>query len=104
MVTADLSMTFSRIEFDLSPLASSQLLRTNGSASMLEPDGLIDNWASGRTPRQSPDQLAEFARIAEGGPNQEVDGVVRWRRIDLKRVIPTNSASNSWAAGSRLWT
>jgi hypothetical protein len=46
------------------------------------------------TPRQLPDQLAEFAKIAEVGPNHEVDGVVRWRRIDLKRVIPTNSASS----------
>ena len=87
MVTADLSMTFSRIEFDLSPLASSQLLRTNGSASMLEPDGLIDNWTSGPTPRLSSDQLAELAMIVETGPDRKVDGVVRWRRIDLKRVI-----------------
>jgi hypothetical protein len=44
--------------------------------------------------RQLPDQLAGFAKIAEAGPNHEVDGVVRWRRIDLKRVIPTNSASS----------
>ena len=33
-------------------------------------------------------------QVAEAGPNHEVDGVVRWRRIDLKRVIPTNSASS----------
>jgi hypothetical protein len=57
-------------------------------------DGLIDNWTSGPTPRQPPDQLAEFAKIAEAGPNHAVDGVERWRRIDLKRVIPTNSASS----------
>jgi hypothetical protein len=94
MITADLSMTFSRIDFDLSRLASSQLLRTTTSASMLGPDGLIDNWTSGPTPRLSPDQLAEFAKIVEAGPNREVDGVVRWRRIDLKRFIPTNSASS----------
>ena len=51
------------------------------------PDGLLDNWTSGPKPRLSPDQLAEFARIVETGPDRKVDGVVRWRRIDLKRVI-----------------
>jgi transposase len=51
------------------------------------PDGLLDNWTSGPKPRLSPDQLAEFAWIIETGPDRKVDGVVRWRRIDLKRVI-----------------
>ena len=51
------------------------------------PEGLIDNWTSGPTARLSPDQLAEFARIVEAGPDRKVDGVVRWRRVDLKRVI-----------------
>jgi transposase len=51
------------------------------------PEGLIDNWTSGPTPRLSPGQLAEFARIVETGPDRKVDGVGRWRRIDLKRVI-----------------
>ena len=51
------------------------------------PDGLLDNWTSGPKPRLSPDQQAEFARIIETGPDRKVDGVVRWRRIDLKRVI-----------------
>jgi transposase len=51
------------------------------------PDGLLDNWTSGPKPRLSPDQLAEFARIIETGPDRKVDGVVRWRRIDLKGVI-----------------
>jgi hypothetical protein len=51
-------------------------------------------WTSGPTPRQAADQLAEFAKVAEVGPNHEVDGDVRWRRIDLKRVIPSNSASS----------
>ena len=35
----------------------------------------------------SEEQLAQFAKIVEAGPDREVDGVVRWRRIDLKRVI-----------------
>ena len=51
------------------------------------PEGLIDNRTSGPTPRLSPDQLAEFAKIVEMGPDRKIDGVVRWRRIDLKRVI-----------------
>ena len=53
----------------------------------LGPEGLIDNWTEGPKPRLSEDQLAEFARIVEAGPDRERDGVVRWRRIDLKRVI-----------------
>ena len=51
------------------------------------PDGLLDNWASGPMPRLSAVQKAELTRIVETGPDREVDGVVRWRRIDLKRVI-----------------
>ena len=53
----------------------------------LGPEGLIDNWTDGPKPRLSEEQLAEFARIVEAGPDRERDGVVRWRRIDLKRVI-----------------
>jgi hypothetical protein len=33
------------------------------------------------------EQLAQLAQIVEAGPDREKDGVVRWRRIDLKRVI-----------------
>lgn len=51
------------------------------------PDGLLDNWASGPAPRLSAAQKAELAKIVEMGPNRELDGVVRWRRIDLKQVI-----------------
>ena len=51
------------------------------------PDGLLDNWASGPTPRLSTAQEVELTRIVERGPDREVDGIVRWRRIDLKRVI-----------------
>jgi transposase len=51
------------------------------------PDGLMDSWTSGPRSRLSPDQLAEFAKIVEAGPDRKADGVVRWRRVDLKRVI-----------------
>ena len=33
------------------------------------------------------EQMSELSVIVETGPYPEVDGVVRWRRIDLKRVI-----------------
>lgn len=51
------------------------------------PDGLLDNWTKGPKPRLSADQLAALAAIVEAGPDREKDGVVRWRRVDLKRVI-----------------
>ena len=51
------------------------------------PEGLIDNWTAGPKPRLSEEQLAQLAQIVEAGPDRERDGVVRWRRIDLKRVI-----------------
>jgi transposase len=50
-------------------------------------DGLLDNWASGPVPRLSTAQKAELTRIVETGPDRGVDGVVRWRRVDLKHVI-----------------
>jgi transposase len=45
------------------------------------------DWTEGHKPRLSTEQLAQFAQIVEAGPDREEDGVVRWRRIDLKRVI-----------------
>ena len=51
------------------------------------PEGLTDNWTEGPKPRLSAEQLAAFSAIVEAGPDREKDGVVRWRRVDLKRVI-----------------
>ncbi len=51
------------------------------------PEGLFDHWTNGPKPRLSSEQLAELARIVEAGPDREQDGVVRWRRVDLKRLI-----------------
>jgi transposase len=51
------------------------------------PEGLFDNWTDGPKPRLSEDQPIQFARIVEAGPDREQDGVVRWRRVDLTRVI-----------------
>ena len=33
------------------------------------------------------EQMGELSVIVETGPDPEIDGVVRWRRVDLKRVI-----------------
>jgi transposase len=51
------------------------------------PDGLTDRPRSGMPRRLSEAQMRELAGIVETGPDPAVDGVVRWRRIDLKRVI-----------------
>ena len=53
----------------------------------LGPDGLKDDWSSGPPPRLTPEQLAELSHLAETGPDRARDGVVRWRRVDLQRVI-----------------
>jgi hypothetical protein len=49
------------------------------------PDGLKDTWSRGNPPRLSPAQPAALAGIVETGPDRSVDGVVRWRRVDLRR-------------------
>ena len=51
------------------------------------PEGVIADWTAGPKPRLSVEQQAQFAQIVEAGPDRENDGVVRWRRIDLRRVI-----------------
>jgi transposase len=50
-------------------------------------DGLKDAWSKGNPSRLSPDQQVELARLVETGPDRAVHGVVRWRRIDLQRLI-----------------
>jgi transposase len=51
------------------------------------PDGLKDIPSKGHPPRLKPEQLATLGAIVETGPDRARDGVVRWRRIDLKRLI-----------------
>jgi len=51
------------------------------------PDGLTNAKGAGRPRLLNDEQMRELARIVETGPDREVDGVVRWRRIDLVRVI-----------------
>ena len=51
------------------------------------PDGLLNRPPPGRKSWLSADQMRALAQIVETGPDPERDGVVRWRRIDLKQVI-----------------
>ena len=51
------------------------------------PEGLKDTWSKGHPPRLSIEQRAELAQVVEIGPDRAVHGVVRWRRIDLQRLI-----------------
>lgn len=50
-------------------------------------DGLLDRHAGGVEPRLTTEQKAELAALVEAGPDRATDGVVRWRRVDLQRVI-----------------
>lgn len=49
--------------------------------------GLVDRPLPPRPGLLRPEHLIEFDRIVEAGPDVAVDGVVRWRRVDLKGVI-----------------
>jgi transposase len=51
------------------------------------PDGLTNRKGAGRRRMLNDDQMKALADIVETGPNPAVDGVVRWRRVDLKGVI-----------------
>ena len=51
------------------------------------PEGLIDGKAPGQVPLLNAAQRAALRRIVEAGPNPAVDGVVRWRLIDLAQWI-----------------
>jgi transposase len=51
------------------------------------PAGLINGKAPGPRPKLSPEQKQELKRIAETEPDPATDGVVRWRCVDLRRII-----------------
>ena len=51
------------------------------------PEGLIDGKAPGQVPLLNAEQRAALRRIVEAGPNPAVDGVVRWRLIDLAQWV-----------------
>src|ERR1700733_9710887 len=51
------------------------------------PDGLIDIKPTGRPSKLSDEQKEVLKQLVETGPDPEKDGVVRWRCVDLKRVL-----------------
>ena len=51
------------------------------------PEGLSNRRSGGRAPRMTPEQKATLADWVRAGPDLHKDGVVRWRRIDLKHKI-----------------
>ncbi len=48
---------------------------------------MTDRWAGGPEPRLSTAQKKELSRVVKAGPDPDKDGVVRWRCLDLKKVI-----------------
>ena len=57
--------------------------RFNGEGS----EGLLDRKTDGPAPKLTAAQKVKLAELVEAGPDRETDGVVRWRRVDLKAVI-----------------
>jgi len=51
------------------------------------PEGLKNRAGAGRRRLLNDKQMGELSVIVATGPDPAIDGVVRWRRIDLKRVI-----------------
>ena len=49
--------------------------------------GLVNRRGSTRPPRLGPGEVAELVTWLEAGPDLAVDGVVRWRRQDLRARI-----------------
>ena len=51
--------------------------------------GLVDRKPPGRAPRLNAAQKAEIASLVAQGPDPLIDGIVRWRCVDLQRIIAT---------------
>jgi transposase len=51
------------------------------------PDGLINIKPPGRPSRLSEEQKEALSELVEAGPDPQQHGVVRWRCVDLKRVL-----------------
>jgi transposase len=77
------------------------------------PAGLIDRKAPGAACRLTVEQEAELAGLSEAGPDRGRDGVVRWRCVDLQKLIlarwnvayhvmraPLASSCGDWASAA----
>jgi transposase len=51
------------------------------------PDGLVNRKPPGAAAKLTAGQKRALAALVEAGPDVQRDGLVRWRRIDLKQVI-----------------
>jgi transposase len=51
------------------------------------PDGLINIKPPGRRARLSEEQKEKLCELVGVGPDPQIDGVARWRCVDLKRVL-----------------
>ena len=51
------------------------------------PAGLKDDWIRDKQRRLNAAQQAELASLVTTGPDRAVHGVVRWRRVDLQKLI-----------------
>jgi len=51
------------------------------------PEGLIDIKPPGRPSKLSEEHKEALKQLVETGPDPATDGVVRWRCVDLKRVV-----------------
>jgi len=54
---------------------------------------LINVKPAGRRPKLSVEQQEALRQLVEAGPDPEKHGVVRWRCVDLQRVLGASSAS-----------
>jgi len=50
-------------------------------------EGLSNRTVTGRPPRLSEDQMTEIKELVLAGPDLEKHGVVRWRCVDLQKII-----------------
>ena len=51
------------------------------------PDGLRNRRPERYKRRLMPDQIKDFMEIVGRGPDLKLNGIVRWRRIDLKKFL-----------------
>lgn len=51
------------------------------------PEGLTNRKGAGRPRLLTGEQMQALAELVEIGPDPSIDGVVRWRRIDLQQVL-----------------
>lgn len=51
------------------------------------PEALIDAKTAGRKPKLGAAELEALVRVVEEGPRPAIDGVVRWRLVDLRQWV-----------------